>query len=251
VRMFRNAMPDMRMTLVHALAQGDAVQGWGVDVWTLTGTHTGTALFGIPAAGRPVAISGIDWLRVDGGMVTELWHVEDMSRMADQLGLAIPPARLGVDLGTRRIADAPTLPGPNLSDVECRSFAVARRHLEGLWRDGNVAVASEVYAPDVKDMNPAPGQRTGIPGILDAMRFMRDAAPDLRLEIAAWLVDGPLVADRWVMTGTHTGAPLFGIKASGKPFAIHGMDVVHVTPDARIDQVWHVEDFFTLRSQIA
>lgn len=98
---------------------------------------------------------------------------------------------------------------------------------------------------------PAPGQRPGVDGILDVLGWLREAAPDLRMSINAYLVEGDLAADRWTMTGTHTGAPLMGMAAKGRPFRINGMDVIHVDHDGLIDWVFHVEEFAQLRAQIA
>lgn len=242
VRAFRSALPDLRMTLHAALACGDM----GVDLWTLTGTHVGP-LFGVPPTGRRVRIGGIDMVRIADGRIAELWHVEEMAQFADQLGIALP-----VDTALRDSAVTCWLPDPALlSATEARNLALARRHLEGVWGEGRVALMDEIYAPGVVDMNPAPGQRPGIAGIADALHLLRDSAPDLRLDVAAYVPCGAFVADRWTMTGTHTGAPLFGLPAQGRRFEIAGMDIVRCRRDGRIDHIWHVEEFARLRAQLA
>ena len=83
VREFRAAMPDLAMELHGVLVDGDR----GCDFWTLTGTNTGP-LFGRPPTGERVRMSGIDMVRVAGGQVAELWHVEEMARFEAQLGWA-------------------------------------------------------------------------------------------------------------------------------------------------------------------
>jgi steroid delta-isomerase-like uncharacterized protein len=254
VRLFRTAMPDLRMHLHGALACGDL----GVDFWTLTGTHTGP-LGDLAATGRAVAFSGIDMIRVRDGRVAELWHVEEMLQFREQLGLGgasfgaptkpapVPPT---LDPDYRPGAGARTPDPARLSAQEARRLAVARRHIEELWAKGDMGVALEVYAPDVVDRNPAPGQRPGLDGILDVLTWLREAAPDLRMRIEAFVVDGDYAADRWVMAGTHTGAPLMGLPAQGKAFTINGMDVVKFNAEDRITDVWHVEEFESLRAQI-
>ena len=242
IRAFRAAIPDLRMALHTVLVAGDL----GVDWWTLTGTHTGS-LFGVPATGRRVRFSGIDMVRVAADRIVELWHVEEMLQFAAQLGVDLP-----ADTSPRSAASDYRLPDPAvLSPLERRNLALARRHMEGVWVAGNAALMTELYAPDVVDLNPGPGQPPGIAGIAAALAYLRAGAPDVALRMAAYVPSGPYVADRWTMTGTHTHAPLFGVAAAGKRFAIAGMDIARFRPDGRIDAVAHVEELARLRAQIA
>jgi len=252
VAAFRTALPDLRMTLHGTIACGDR----GVDFWTLEGTHLGE-LFGTPPTGRPVRFSGIDMIGVRDGRIRDLWHVEEMLHFHRQLGLddaafgtptaaapAPPDATYDPGSGAR-------VPDPAaLTEREQRNLALARRHIEELWAKGRLELASEIYAPDVVDRNPAPGQRPGVDGITDVLAWLRESVPDLRMRIEEYVVDGDLAADRWVMTGTHDGAPLMGLPARGRRFTINGMDVVRFGADGRITDVWHAEEFAQLRAQI-
>ena len=62
--MFRDALPDVDVTIDELVAEGDLV----AIATTTTGTHTGE-FFGIPPTGRRVAVTGIDLVRVDGRIV--------------------------------------------------------------------------------------------------------------------------------------------------------------------------------------
>ena len=111
-------------------------------------------------------------------------------------------------------------------------------------------LAEELYAPDVVDHMPAPGQPPGVPGLIEALRFLRAPLPDLRIALHALVAEGDLVADRWTLTATHTGAALMGRPPSGRPVRIHGLDVIRIRGDGRITDVWHVEEFLQLRAQL-
>jgi hypothetical protein len=50
----------------------------------MTATHTGEA-FGFPASGNPVAINGIDIMRVVDGKITEISHVEELLKLTQQI----------------------------------------------------------------------------------------------------------------------------------------------------------------------
>lgn len=63
------AFPDMEMTVNLMLESGDHV----ITNWTLTGTHTGAAFFGVPPSGKPVKINGTAIVRFENGKVAEHW----------------------------------------------------------------------------------------------------------------------------------------------------------------------------------
>jgi ketosteroid isomerase-like protein len=61
--------------------------GWVVLQWQMTATHSGDA-FGFAASGNPVDIKGIDIMRIVDGKITELYHVEEMLKLIQQLDSA-------------------------------------------------------------------------------------------------------------------------------------------------------------------
>lgn len=58
--------------------------GWVVIHWQMTATHTGDA-FGHPASGNPVSINGNDIMRVIDGKITEIYHVEELLKLTQQI----------------------------------------------------------------------------------------------------------------------------------------------------------------------
>jgi steroid delta-isomerase-like uncharacterized protein len=78
---FLAALPDIRITLDDLVAEGDKV----VWRWTAQGTHQGP-LMGIPASGKPVAMSGITIERVVEGRITESWTQYDAVGLLQQVG---------------------------------------------------------------------------------------------------------------------------------------------------------------------
>ena len=83
---FHNAFPDLQITLTHLLAEGDKI----VDHGVARGTNTG-AMLGIPATGKRVEITASNIWRVADGKVMELWHIEDLLGMMQQLGVIPKP----------------------------------------------------------------------------------------------------------------------------------------------------------------
>ena len=79
--MFKNTFPDLKLNNDFVIAEGDRV----VDHGIARGTQKGE-LMGIPASNKPVAIEYTDIYRVANGKIAEIWHVEDMAGMMQQIG---------------------------------------------------------------------------------------------------------------------------------------------------------------------
>ena len=81
-RGWRLAFPDLKMTVVQEIAEGDLV----TVLWTGTGTNTGEGN-GLPATGKSGRIRGITIWRIVNGKITEEWSAFDELSILKQLGL--------------------------------------------------------------------------------------------------------------------------------------------------------------------
>ena len=52
--------------------------------WRMEGTHSGE-VYGTPATGRRVAFRRHDLIRVRDGLITDVWHIEQLLQLAQQL----------------------------------------------------------------------------------------------------------------------------------------------------------------------
>jgi len=81
-----SAVPDVRWTLEHMIAEGE----WVAVRWTMRGRHTGDfahpTLGSAPASGNPVAVTYVGHYRIVGGQITEVWEVRDGVALLQQLG---------------------------------------------------------------------------------------------------------------------------------------------------------------------
>ncbi|MBB6049863.1 ester cyclase [Armatimonas rosea] len=77
---FRTAFPDLCITLDEVVAQRDicAVR------CTVRGTHLGDSL-GIPATGKKVEFTGMNFARISEGKIVEGWNNFDFATMQAQL----------------------------------------------------------------------------------------------------------------------------------------------------------------------
>src|SRR3712207_716323 len=83
-RMYRNAFPDVQLSIEDQVAEGDKV----VTRWIGSGTHQGE-MMGIAPTGNRVRVTGITISRIEDGKIVEEWDNFDALGMMQQLG-AIP-----------------------------------------------------------------------------------------------------------------------------------------------------------------
>ena len=79
---WKQAFPDLRMTVQQVIAEGDLVS----VLWVAEGTNTGTGN-GLPATGKRGRIRGITNWRIVDGRIKEEWSAFDQLSFMQQLGL--------------------------------------------------------------------------------------------------------------------------------------------------------------------
>jgi steroid delta-isomerase-like uncharacterized protein len=77
-------------TIEDMIASGDKI----VVRWTNHVVHQGV-FFGVPATGKPAAVSGIDIIRMRDGKMAEHWDVVDTLSLLQQLGAIPQPSAPG------------------------------------------------------------------------------------------------------------------------------------------------------------
>jgi steroid delta-isomerase-like uncharacterized protein len=97
-------------------------------------------------------------------------------------------------------------------------------------------VAERLFAEDVVDHDPQPGQGAGSAGMRQAIALYHAVFPDLHLSTDDVLVDGDRAAVRWTATGTHEGDEL-GVPATHRRVTMTGIDIIRVR-DGRIVERW-------------
>lgn len=72
---FVSAFPDLWLRIEDTLVERDQV----VIRWEASGTHTGPGL-GFPPTFRQVEVTGMSWLRIVDGRITQSWQQSGISR---------------------------------------------------------------------------------------------------------------------------------------------------------------------------
>jgi steroid delta-isomerase-like uncharacterized protein len=82
VTLYRNAFPDLRLTIEDMIAEGETV----VTRWSCRGTHKGD-LSGIAPTGKQITISGITVGRFANGKIAQGYANWDALGLMQQLGV--------------------------------------------------------------------------------------------------------------------------------------------------------------------
>jgi hypothetical protein len=127
----------------------------------------------------------------------------------------------------------------------------AHLHMAFFRGTGDAGTMDGIYAESFTDHHPEEGQAEGAEGLIAAREIWRGTFPDAHTKTDRVLVQPPFASVRWTMTGTHGGQALMGHPARDFPVRISGGDVVKVRDDGLITDLWHVEELWRLRQQIA
>ena len=127
--------------------------------------------------------------------------------------------------------------------------ARARRLMEEVFNQGDLAVARELVTADyvhhVPGDQPAPGPQ----GVSDTLTFMRHAFPDFHVIVEDEIADGDRVVQRVTVRGTHEGVFL-GIPPTGRTVAFAAIDINRAGPDGRFVEHWSSADMLGLLQQL-
>jgi len=126
---------------------------------------------------------------------------------------------------------------------------IMRRMIDEIWNKGNLAVADELFAPNHTSPS-APNLPPGPESVKMLARMFREAMPDYHMNIDMILSDENQVAARFTQSGTHTGADLMGMKASGKKATWTEIGVLRIE-NGKIVESWYEVDMLSMINQIS
>src|SRR5262245_4879751 len=125
--------------------------------------------------------------------------------------------------------------------------ATARRWSEELWSRGNLAVASEIVAPDyVRHDAGDPFPARGPEDVKRIVTMLRSMLPDLTITIDQMVAEGDFVVSRYTSTATDTRGYM-GMPPTGKTIRTSAMQMFRFA-NGKIVESWAVrDDLGTLR----
>jgi steroid delta-isomerase-like uncharacterized protein len=110
--------------------------------------------------------------------------------------------------------------------------------IQELFTKGDLDAVDRYLDPQFVNHDlPFPGAPDGPEGMRMAAASFRDALPDWHSDVEQLIAEGDIVVERFTASGTHTGAPLLGVPATGKPIALAGINIWRVDGE-RIAERW-------------
>ncbi len=128
-----------------------------------------------------------------------------------------------------------------------RNKAITRETADRLFNRGDLSAVDELIAADAVDHCEPPGTDCR-QHFRQVTMMLRNAFPDLHMEITDMVAEGESVAVHLTMTGTHLG-PFMGIPPTGKPFAVQQMRFARFR-DGKMTDSWAVIDWLGWRQQL-
>ena len=123
-----------------------------------------------------------------------------------------------------------------MSDV---NEAIARRYIEEIWNDGNLATVEELIDDGYYHRSSQIPDFEGPELLAELVSELRGAFPDARFSVEEMIAEGDTVVQRWTFRGTHEGTWL-GIEATGVEVEVGGTGTSHFK-DGRI--IEHLADW--------
>ena len=124
----------------------------------------------------------------------------------------------------------------------------AQERLGELLGNGDIDRIDEVFATDVIDHDPAPGQGPGAAGLKQFWTTFLSAFPDAALAPRVVSADDDHVTVVFDITGTHTG-DFLGHAPTGRYFTVRGIQVGRFD-DGKIVERWGATDELGILKQI-
>ncbi|MBL8131650.1 MAG: ester cyclase [Anaerolineae bacterium] len=233
--MFLGAFPDFRLELEAISAEGD----WVVLHGIYQGTHTGAAYLNAPAAGNPFKTYVVEVFRVKDGKFVERHRWFDIMTLLRALQT---PGGAEPAMGTRAGA-APSTTTPD------QKRARIRQYFNEMVIPRNIDRMPFFLGDNVLDHSAPPGLPSGVEGARMFLNMNYASFPWTDYDIQHVIADGDLVTVVFEIVGEHTGAPFFGVPASGKRFKVQCIEIERV-PGEHFLEHWGGMDFVQLSAQL-
>jgi steroid delta-isomerase-like uncharacterized protein len=212
-----HTFPDERVTIERMTVEGDRVAFQG----TYTGHQEGP-MGPFAPTGRPIAVDLSGAFRIEGEYIAELWILWDNLAILSQLGLW-PPGEPGA---------------ANPLEESAKHEALARVWFEEVINRRNLEAIDEHYAQDYVHHGAEGAEIRGIEAARAFAAAILSASADREAVVEQQVVEGDLVATRFVSRGTHTGV-FRGLEPTGNEWVTEGICISRIE-DGKIAEDWEI-----------
>ncbi len=118
------------------------------------------------------------------------------------------------------------------------------------WNAQDARAVAAVFAEDAVTREAAGGlELSGREGVLLRAQTLLAAFPDFHLERLELVIDAQRHADRWIMTGTHSGEFL-GVAPTGKKIRMAGATFTRLDDEGLVAEDIHFSDTEALLAEL-
>jgi steroid delta-isomerase-like uncharacterized protein len=129
--------------------------------------------------------------------------------------------------------------------------ALLRRWFDEVWNKGNAQAIGEIVTDDVAIHGLSDASGTPITSITEFRNYhtqLRNAFPDIVVDVDNLIAEGDMVAARCSVRGRHSGE-LLGLAPTNSAVDFDGMVIVKVS-DGKIVEAWNCFDFLRMSQQL-
>jgi steroid delta-isomerase-like uncharacterized protein len=109
--------------------------------------------------------------------------------------------------------------------------------ITALFTKGDVNAVDDYLAEDFLNHDPPFGATADREGMRSAGAMFRAVFPDWRSDLQMLVGEGDIVVELFTATGTHTGAEIMGVGASGRTITLPGINIFRLR-EGRIVERW-------------
>ncbi len=113
---------------------------------------------------------------------------------------------------------------------------------------GNLSEFKNLMSPTVIDHDPAPTQGPGPDGFIAFFTELREAFPDLQVDVEHSVADENSIAIAYTITGTHRGM-FMGIPPTGREITARGVQITRFV-DGKMVERWGSSDQLGILQQL-
>lgn len=221
-RAFKNAFPDLKVTVEDWILDGDKL----AIHCNVKANHTGEGI-GISPTNLPVDFNFMGFLRIQDGKIAEAWNILDFMKMYQQMGVF------------------------SLRETDEKSIdneALIRRWFTEVWNNKREDAIDEML--DVEgihhglDDNPV----VGTENFKHFFRNFIDAFPDIQVDVTDVISEGDKIATRYTVKAKHLGSGL-GFDKTKKSVEFTGSGICKVK-DGKFIEVWNEINFLKMFQQL-
>ena len=126
---------------------------------------------------------------------------------------------------------------------------MARRFVEEVINNKNMAAFDELVSPGLIDHNPPPGGGTDFNASKEGFLRWQAAFPDTHYEILDLVAEGDKVVVRGRISGTQRGE-ILGIAPAGRQISVNVMEIWRVDDSGLFIEDWNVADRVAMFEQL-